>query len=62
MYRKRIRFSVEIEVDLDPVPGAWHQPEDHQNFVRHHFETAFRGYGGKVTFTCDPYEVAPVTK
>lgn len=36
------------DVDLDMVPGAWHQPEDHINLAKYQLVTAISGYGRKL--------------
>ena len=46
---KRCKFKVIIEIDLDSVPGAFHQSEDWLRFIKEHNERVAPHYNPEVT-------------
>jgi hypothetical protein len=44
MVTERTRVVVAVEVDLDPVPGMFHAPEDWARYLRQHMSSVAPHY------------------
>ena len=46
---KRCKFNITVEIDLDPIPGTYHQSEDWLGFFKELNETIAPHYNPEVT-------------
>jgi hypothetical protein len=49
LHGQMAEFDVEWDVDLDQVPGAWHQPEDHARYARSVLHDNLRAFSNRIT-------------
>lgn len=57
--KKRIKFIVTFEVDLDLIPGPYHEPNDWLNMVQNDFMLQAH-YNARCYVHTEPYQIKPL--
>jgi len=59
--KRRIKFIMQFEVDLDMVPGSFHEPDDWVFFVQRDFMRQVH-YNARCQLTGAPIMVPPLSR